>query len=167
MNMVDEASGWYAARRAVAFCIDAAVVWLLVALFAAISGGHAGPFQVIINAAIFLLYRVLAGAWLGTVGRQVLGLRLVSTEPRSSWPLALRGLFRELPFAMLLVSLRADLLTGFVLLFSGAPLLLAGDLACVLIRGDGRSLRDLLAGTSVVIQRAGHHSDVTPDRGIS
>ncbi len=54
------------------------------------------------------------------------------------------------PLVGLMVGTATGLFLGFIILFSLGPMLLALDLAFVLIRPDARSWRDLLGETVVV-----------------
>ena len=146
----------YPVRRVTAFAIDAAAVWFTIAALP-----QFGIATVAVNACVYLTYRGLGGALLpATFGRWVLGLRLVSLHGGKMT--VRQSLLREVPVALVLlgplvgsmVGPAAGLFLGLIILFSLGPMLLALDLAFVLIRPDARSWRDLLAGTVVVRSEA-------------
>lgn len=151
MNMANNQPG-YVARRAAAFALDCALVWLLLVLQSEVLGL---PNLVAVNAAAWLGYRGVIGAIApaSTVGRAAAGLRLVKAETDAQRAGVRRTMLRESPVAAVLLAPLMGLPIGFVLLFSGAPLLVALDFAFIVVRKDRRSLRDLLADTAVVLTR--------------
>lgn len=142
-------------RRAAAFLVDAAVVWVAARLVGLALGG-----SLFVNAALYLLYRpVLPLLWSdGTLGRALFGTRVQVVQEHNRPGLG-RLLVRELPIALVIAAIAgADLffsgatavLLILFLAFSVGPLLLGLDFLFVVTRPDRRSLRDLIAGTEVL-----------------
>ena len=142
----------YALRRVVAFSLDASIVWLLI-----VGLSRVGVAAAAVNACVYLAYRGLGGALLpATLGRWILGLRLVSASRGAAT--VRQSLLRELPVSLVLlgplmgtlVGPPAGLVLGLTILFSVGTLLLLLDLGLLIARTDGRTWRDLVAGTRVV-----------------
>ncbi|MCK6563845.1 MAG: RDD family protein [Dehalococcoidia bacterium] len=140
----------YHARRVGAFSVDAILIWLLIALWGLVSREQ----LVVVNAAIYLVYRcglTLATPW-GTLGRAFLRLR-VEALALDSAPSVAQVLGRELPIALVLVSPIAisavGLGPGLAIFLVTGQALLVGDLAVLLLAPGRRSMRDRLAGTAI------------------
>ncbi len=136
-----------AVRRVLAFLMDGAGLWLVVGIGNLL--GWEG--SVVVNSLGYVVYRGVIPAFPGldTAGRKLMHIAI---EPTRRTPLAWRAVIpaRELPVAFALLSPVLGLKLGLLILFSGAPLLLAADFVFALTRSDSRTLRDLVFHTEVV-----------------
>jgi len=134
-------------RRVIAFLIDGAALWLVVG-FGLLFGWEG---SVVLNSLGYFAYRGVFPTFprCDTAGRKLMQIAMEPTHKAPvAWRLAIP--IREFPIAFALLSPSLGLKFGLLILFSGAPLLLAVDLVFALTRSDCRTLRDLVFKTEVV-----------------
>jgi uncharacterized RDD family membrane protein YckC len=149
-------------RRAIAFAVDA-LLFLPVWIFEILNRGEA--WSVFMMAFVSLtswcgvwVYRLVFHALLGTtVGKWIVGLRVVGLDNRR--PAFLMSALRETPFLVLATIFVLPYYLGHsdaTIAFDAAVIkvsffaLIFLDIATSLLRGDGRTLHDLIGKTCVV-----------------
>ncbi len=154
-------------KRALAFAIDA-LLFLPVWIFEIFTRGE--RWSVFVMASVSLLswggiwgYRMVSHTLFGTtVGKWILGLSVVGLDSRR--PAFGQSTLRELPFLVLAVSFvlayylgHSDETTAFHAMVAKISfyLFVLLDIVTSLLRGDGRTLHDLIGKTYVVERQEG------------